>query len=126
MRHEVLELIYSCHVGQALLPDAGYSACPIAKITKPCTFCPKADTASCHWPAASRSLSGIGKNRYQYAKLQGSKGRALMSVHHGKISPILAQNHDNTLSALTPESPLHGSSRLKRIAVTGVRSGHWP
>jgi len=71
-------------------------------------------------------LSGIGKNRYQYGKLQGSKGRALMSVHHGKISPILAQKHDNTPSALTPESPLRGARRLKRIAGTGVRSRLWP
>jgi hypothetical protein len=71
-------------------------------------------------------LSGIGKNRYQYGRSKGSKGRALMSAHHGEVPPILAQKRYNTPSAFTPESLFGEARRQKRITGTSLHSRLWP
>jgi hypothetical protein len=102
------------------------SGAPNCENHKTVYFPPKANTASFCRQAASRSLSGIGKNRYQYGQIIGSKGRALMSAHYGEVPLIRAQKHYNTPSAFTPESLLREARREKQITGTSIRSRLWP
>jgi hypothetical protein len=88
-------------------------------------FLPKADNASCHRQTASRSLSGIGKNRYQYGII-GFNRSALMSAHYGEVPPILAQTQYDTPSAFTPESLLREVARQTRVTGTSICSRLWP
>jgi len=49
----------------------GLSSAPNRENHKTVYFLTKADNAFCHRQTASRSLSGIGKNRYEYGGITG-------------------------------------------------------
>src|SRR5262245_16357657 len=93
MRHEVFQLICSCHVGQAPIPNASYPAHPIAKITKQCTFCRR----QLMTPVIGRPLAGACRASVRTVTNTGITGFNRAGADGGSLRPSPADSGAKTL-----------------------------